>query len=461
MQAGTAAYLTLAAVVFFLFWAGARSRLLRLSIILTANLVFCSTYSVAYLLILPACATLDFLVGLGLARNSGPFPRRLLLSCSVALNVALLVGIRAYPERLLTSADGPDGLPTALALGVSFYALQSLTYTIDLYRKDGVAVSGVLRYFSAATFFPTLEAGPIARLTDVIGQFSAPPRLSREDGARALLSIGIGVAKKALVADFIAQSLVNRVFDTPRLYSGFEVLMAVYGYSLQIYYDFSGYTDIARGVGILLGIQLPANFNRPYAAANLTDFWRRWHMSFSSWLRDYLFFSLPGARTKLMPYVNLVITMVVAGLWHGLSATFALWGLSHGIGLAATRAWWAFRGRSAADTPAGRFVGIFFTYHFVCLTWILFRSGSLEIAVEVFQRILSLTFGWENLGLRFWLVLGVAGLALCIGETWRARARNFYVRSPFYVQAGLLTAVAIAVQMLNGASNTPFVYSQF
>src|SRR6185503_6099285 len=175
------------------------------------------------------------------------------------------------------------------------------------------------------------------RLTELVKQLEASPALSRVDGGRAFFLIGLGLLKKIFIADYLAENLVNRVFDTPNLYSGAEALLAVYGYSLQLYYDFSGYTDIARGAALLLGIRLPINFDRPYLSRNLTEFWRRWHISFSDWLRDYLYFSLPGARGKIMPYVNLVITMVVGGLWHGVTWTFAIWGLLHGMALAAVR----------------------------------------------------------------------------------------------------------------------------
>src|SRR5205085_2544786 len=178
-----------------------------------------------------------------------------------------------------------------------------------------------------------IQAGPINRLTDLAKHLAAPPALNRVDGGRAFFLIGMGVLKKALVADYLAENLVNRVFDTPKLYSGAEALIAVYAYSLQLYYDFSGYTDIARGAAILLGIRMPINFDRPYLATNITDFWRRWHISFSNWLRDYIYFWLPGVRGKVMPYVNLVITMLLGGLWHGLTWPFAIWGVLHGAAL--------------------------------------------------------------------------------------------------------------------------------
>src|SRR5688572_269169 len=171
-------------------------------------------------------------------------------------------------------------------LGLSFYTFQALTYTIDLYRRDAEGTHSLLTYLSAASFFPTLQAGPITRLADLAKQFSGRPALTPIEGGQAFFLIGMGLLKKALIADYLAENLVNRVFDTPNLYSGAEALIAVYAYSLQLYYDFSGYTDIARGAGLLLGIRLPLNFDRPYLSANLTEFWRRWHISFSNWLRD-------------------------------------------------------------------------------------------------------------------------------------------------------------------------------
>ena len=461
MQTGSATYLAFAAAVFVLYWAAGRGVMLRLAVVLLANLLFCAHYSLAYVAILPACASVNFLAGLGLAYAKDPLVRRCLLATSVLLNLGLLAGFRKLPEIVAASPAGIFFSPLILPLGVSFYALQSLTYTFDLYRKDGECEPGLLRYFSAATFFPTLQAGPITRLTDLIGQFSKQPCLAREDGARALLWIFTGLMKKA-IADYLAQNLVNRVFDTPKLYSGVEVLIAVYAYSLQIYYDFSGYTDIARGVALLLGIRLPANFNRPYLATSLPEFWRRWHMSFSSWLRDYLYFSLPGGRTKVMPYINLIITMLLAGLWHGVSACFVVWGLLHGAALAVTRLWWAWRGRArSAGSGFHSLIAAFFTYQFVCLTWIVFRSGTLDNALQIGQRIWSFTLGWENLPIPLCVVLSVSAAAMLVRDKWRAGLGDTYARCPYYVQAAMLAALVIGIQMLHGTANTPFVYSRF
>jgi len=448
MPSGSAPYFLLVAAVFFLYWAAASNRYTRLGIILIANYYFCARFGLFYLVLLPACSTLDFLIGLGLMRSSNQHLRRALVWTSVAANLTLLFSSRhtgwVFP------------------LGLSFYTFQSLTYTLDLYRRDGEATRSLLTYLSAVTFFPTLQAGPITRVSDLIRQFSENRRLDRVEGGRAFFLIALGLLKKALIADYLADALVNRVFDTPKLYSGAEVLIAVYAYSLQLYYDFSGYTDIARGVGQLLGINLPVNFNRPYSATNLTDFWRRWHISFSNWLRDYLYFALPGARTRVMPYLNLVITMLLGGLWHGLTWTFAIWGLLHGAALALTRLYMVRRGRVRQTAPTWkRVLATLGTYHFVCLTWIFFRAGSVTNALELLDRISSLSAGFENVAPLFAIALLAAAAALFVSKQWYSTLMERFAASPFYIHAAALLLVALALQSLGGRGSTPFVYSRF
>ena len=282
-------------------------------------------------------------------------------------------------------------LPWVLPLALSFYGFQSLTYTIDIYRRDAKPAESYLAYLASASFFPTTVAGPITRISTLLPQWSKREMLTAQDGGKALFLIGLGLVKKLLIADFLAESLVNRVFDLPKLYSGAEVLAGVYGYALQLYYDFSGYTDIAIGSALLLGITLPRNFNRPYAAQNISDFWRRWHISFSNWLRDYLYFSLPGLRSrwKIFAYLNLVITMVIGGLWHGASWTFVVWGAWHGIGLAAHRGWQALHGNPKLTLTRGaRFLCGLATFHFVLVGWIFFRASSLATARDILYQII-------------------------------------------------------------------------
>lgn len=462
VQSGSGIYYAFIAVVFFIYWASSGSRLLRLAVILFANYLFCARYGLFYVLLLPACSTIDFLVGLGLMRFERAGVRRLLVSVSVALNLGLLVGSRQMGLLLNGSGAAASGWDWVFPLGLSFYTFQSLTYTIDLYRRDGDGTTSFLSYLSAVSFFPTIQAGPITRVTELIKQFSARPLLNRVDGGRAFFLIGTGLLKKALIADYLAENLVNRVFDTPKLYSGAEALIAVYAYSLQLYYDFSGYTDIARGTALLLGIKLPVNFDRPYLAANLTDFWRRWHISFSNWLRDYLFFSLPGARSKIMPYVNLVITMLLGGLWHGIAWTFAIWGLLHGAALAVTRGWWAWRGRPKQPAnPVRHAVAVFCTYQFVCLTWVFFRAGSVTDAMAMLGRIASLSIGFENVTALFAMVLLLSAATLFAKKVWYAQAMESFAQCPFYVHAAAMFLVAVAIQYLGGRGGAPFVYSRF
>src|SRR5271170_1805211 len=307
----TAAYFSFLAAVFFTYWLAARYRLGALAVVLFANYFFYARWDLAYLAIIPAASTCDFFIGQALHRSTRPALRRLLVTLSIALNVGLIASVKYLPV-----------FPWVLPLALSFYGFQSLTYTIDIYRRDAEPAESYLAYLASASFFPTTVAGPITRLSTLWPQWSKRGMLSPQDGGKALFLIGLGLVKKLLIADYLAENLINRVFDLPKLYSGTEVLLGVYGYALQLYYDFSGYTDIAIGSALLLGIKLPINFNRPYAAQNIADFWRRWHITLSNWLRDYLYFSLPGKRVKWLTYFNLFLTMVIGGLWHGAGWTF-------------------------------------------------------------------------------------------------------------------------------------------
>jgi alginate O-acetyltransferase complex protein AlgI len=462
LQAGSGLYFIFLAIVFGLYWMASGSRLLRLAVLLSANYLFCARYGLFYVFLLPACSTLDYLVGLGLTRFRARAIRRILVTFSVCGNIGVLVVSRHMGAFLRTHGGSYSAWDWIFPLSVSFYALQSLTYTIDLYRRDGEASPSLLAYVTSASFFPTLQAGPITRLCDLARQVSQPPTLSRIEGGRALFLIGMGLIKKTLIADYLTQNLVNRVFDTPKLYSGAEALLAVYAYALSLYFDFSGYTDIARGSAQLLGIRLPINFDRPYLAANLPEFWRRWHISFSNWLRDYLYFSLPGKRTRFMPYLGLIITMVLGGLWHGATWTFAIWGLLHGGGLAITRLWQAGRGRRPKGSLGWRHaLLVLATFHFVCLTWVFFRAASVPDAMALLSRIASLSMGFENISPVLALALTATAASLFAAKSWYGRAMEAFAQCPFYVHAAALAAVVIAIELLGGRGSAPFVYSRF
>jgi alginate O-acetyltransferase complex protein AlgI len=457
-------YFIFLVAVFLLYWPVSRVRVLTLTVILFANYFFYAKWDMVYLALIPAVSTVDYLIGLGLQSSKNKFLRRLLVTLSILMNVGLLATLKYVPFfgqnwTAITGRPAPEWHWT-LPLSLSFYVFQALTYTIDLYRRDAKGTRSYLAHLAAVSFFPTTLAGPITRVSSLIDQFEKPKKLEASDGGRALFLIGMGLVKKLMIADFLGANLVNRVFDFPKLYSGAETLVAVYAYAIQIYYDFSGYTDIALGSALLLGIKLPPNFNAPYAAENIADFWRRWHITLSNWLRDYLYFSLPGKRSKVMPYLNLIITMVIGGLWHGASWNFVIWGALHGVGLAAVRLWQVYTGTAKA---AGfwRYVSIFATFHFVTFAWIFFRAPDLPTAFGILSRVGSLTASAANLSAPLALILTIGILAHFVPKKWYDLSLGLFARAPFYAQALVLAMLVIGLQYVAQTGATPFIYNRF
>jgi len=442
-------------VIFVLFWVTWRARAAAVLLICLANLFFSAKWGFIYLALIPAASFCDFLIGRLLAQTQSAVIRRLLVTASVAINIGLIIACRYVPFF--------TGRGWVLPLSLSFYAFQALTYTIDIYRRHTKPTNNYFAYFASVSFFPTLLAGPITRVADLLPQW--PKRkeiLSAEEGSRALFLIGMGLMKKFLIADYLATNLINRVFDLPALYSGGDVLIAVYGYAFQLYYDFSGYTDIAIGSALLLGIKLPPNFNVPYRAENIADFWRRWHISLSNWLRDYLFFSLPGKRTKWAPYVNLVITMAIGGLWHGANWTFLIWGLLHGFGLASFRGWQAVRGKQKPSTQwwATGF-RILLTFHFVLFAWIFFRAASVNTAGLILKQIGTFPYAFDNTSRPFLMILAIAALAHFIPKSWYEGSLRGFTRAPAVLQAAALCLLLIAIQYVGATGAAPFIYTKF
>lgn len=455
--------------IFLLYWPVARFRALSLAVVLFANYFFYAKWDLVYLFLIPAASTVDFFVGLGLGTFKYKTDRKVLLFISLMTNLGLLATLKYTPFLLenvavLTGDPAPEWDWT-FPLGISFYCFQSLTYTIDLYRRDAKATRSYLAYLCSVSFFPTILAGPITRVATLLPQLEKTPRtLTAEDGGRAVYLIGLGLMKKLLVADYLGGNLVNRVFDFPALYTGAEVLIGVYAYAFQLYFDFSGYTDVAIGSALLLGIKLPANFKMPYAAENIADFWRRWHITLSNWLRDYLFFSLPGHRSKIKAavYVNLVVTMVLGGLWHGPAWTFVVWGLLHGFGLAAHRLWKAWRSDEEPSTEWwARGVRTVLTFHFVAFAWIFFRASSIENALGVIERIASLSFSLANVSGSLAVVLAIGAAGHFTPAPAEDRARNLFVQSPFFVQATAMALLLLAIHYVAATGAAPFIYTKF
>jgi D-alanyl-lipoteichoic acid acyltransferase DltB (MBOAT superfamily) len=466
MLLSSSTYFVFLVAIFVLYWPVARSRALALAALLFANYFFYAKWDLFYLALIPIASAADFLIALALERTSSKSFRRLLVSASVTVNLGILASFKYMPFFLQNWA-ALAGKPApawhwVFPLGISFYVFQSLSYTIDVYRRDAKPSHSLVAYLTAVSFFPTTLAGPITRPAELLPQLEDRRRKpSGAEGGQALFLIGLGLIKKLLIADYLGDSLVNRVFDYPRLYSGFEVLTAVYGYGLQLYYDFSGYTDIAIGSALLLGLRLPGNFNMPYASVNIADFWRRWHITLSNWLRDYLYFSLPGlrARTKTYTYLNLILTMLLGGLWHGANWTFVMWGALHGVGLAASRAAQVLRAGAPPRLP--HWLRVLLTVHFVCFAWVFFRATSLDNAFQVLARIASLTFSAANISQPVAIVMLIAAMAHFVPRPWFDRSRDFFAASPFYAQAAALVLLAIAIQYVAATGAAPFLYTRF
>jgi alginate O-acetyltransferase complex protein AlgI len=468
MLLSTPAYFTFLVIIFFCYGIVKRFRFGGPAVIIFANYFFYARWDLIYLALIPAASTCDFFIGRALGREQSHIRRRFLVTLSVLLNIGLIASVKYMPFLLETyahfSSTPAKTWPWILPLGLSFYAFQSLTYTIDIYRRDAQPTSNYLAYIASASFFPTTLAGPITRLSTLLPQWFKSEPLSAADGGKAFFLIGLGLIKKFLIADYLAENLVNRVFDLPKLYSGTEVLMGVYGYAFQLYYDFSGYTDIAIGSALLLAIKLPPNFNRPYAARNIADFWRRWHISFSNWLRDYFYFSLPGLRSrwKVFTYLNLVLTMTIGGLWHGASWTFVIWGVWHGAGLAAQRWWQVFRGnRKPSAHPMAKLLRALITFHFVLIGWIFFRAASVAGAREILGQIFSGTITFDNVPGGFLLVLIVAACSHYLPNNWYERSLHLYSAAPYYVQAAAMALLVIAIQYVAATGSVPFIYNKF
>lgn len=334
----------------------------------------------------------DFFLARRMNVTASAVQRKLLVFFSLLINLGLLCYFKYsnFFGTILADITGGSFSPidVFLPVGISFFTFQSLSYTIDVYRKQIEPLNHLMDYAFYVSFFPQLVAGPIVRARDFIPQIRKPLMVTSEMFGRGVFLILCGLFKKSVISDYISVNFVERVFDAPSLYSGVENLVAVYGYALQIYCDFSGYSDMAIGIALLLGFHFNLNFDSPYKSLSITEFWRRWHISFSSWLKDYLYISLGGNRKgKLRQYVNLIVTMFLGDLWHGASWNFVLWGVLHGLVLAVHKIWLELLAVSRLGIKIPNFVGAFFTFHFVCFCWIFFRNTSFENSLNMIRQI--------------------------------------------------------------------------
>ncbi|MDR0414074.1 MAG: MBOAT family protein [Prevotellaceae bacterium] len=459
--------------------------------LLLFSLFFYYKSSGIYFLLLLFSTTLDFHLAKVIYRSHRALVRKLLVALSVVVNLGLLayfkyayfltsvvndflgeeafrvVNIFSEAFNMFTGDEKFDVDNLILPIGISFYTFQILSYTVDVYRRKVAPVSNIIDFGFYVSFFPSLVAGPIVRAAEFIPQIYREYSVTRREAWLAVFLILNGLVKKVAISDYISLNFVDRVFDTPSLYSGFELLMGVYGYTIQIYCDFSGYTDIAIGLALLLGFRLPPNFNSPYRSSSLREFWRRWHISLSSWLRDYLYISLGGNRKgRIRTYLNLMLTMLLGGLWHGASYKFLAWGGLHGLALAAGRFVEERRAKSKRRWRLPTFVSVLLTFHFVCLTWIFFRAADMTLALDIIHRIGAEFYlsAIPDIVVGYSLIFGLMLAAYAIHflpERVKVWYREAFIALPGVVKILVVLLVVFFVYQASSSEMQPFIYFQF
>jgi alginate O-acetyltransferase complex protein AlgI len=445
--------------------------------LLLASYVFYGWWDWRFCILLFSSTTVDFLAGRRIHATENFKQRKSWLLFSIVVNLGIL-GFFKYFNFFLESAASVLGaigfdphmpvLKVILPIGISFYTFRTLTYTIDIYRKKISPTENFVDYALFVSFFPQILAGPIERASNLLPQISSPRRITRAKVMAGLNLILLGYFKKVAIADALAP-MVGKIFDAPEAMSSGQLWTGVYAYTLQIYGDFSGYTDIARGVACILGFESMVNFNAPYFSRNITEFWRRWHISLSTWFRDYLYVPLGGSRYSLTrTNANLIITMLLCGIWHGSAWTFVLWGVMHGLCLMGHRMF--LRGdKVSMSWPqsfsglAASFLNVFLTFHFVTLSWVLFRSSSLENARLYYEGLLRI----QNLTSISSPVIfaGVLLFALDMVQKWTRTDTWLTDREDLkgarYAVVLLLLVSILAASIANSYTVTPFIYYQF
>jgi D-alanyl-lipoteichoic acid acyltransferase DltB (MBOAT superfamily) len=439
--------------------------------IVVASYVFYAAWDWRFVFLLAGCTLWNQVLAVRIWSATDPSRQRALLALAVAGDVALL-GYFKYYGFFVESTDGLAGLvgldvplelrSVVLPVGISFFTFMAISYVVDAYRGDFRPTS--LETFAVyLSFFPHLVAGPIVRPGELIPQLDTPRSPRRLDTSRAFYLIATGLFKKVVIANTLAGGIVDDVFGAPGEHSSLELLIGVYAYAVQIYADFSGYTDIAIGIALLLGFTFPQNFDSPYTATSIQDFWRRWHMTLSRWLRDYVYVPLGGSRGGgLLTYRNLMLTMLIGGLWHGAAWTFVAWGGLHGAALVAGR--WR-RSRPGYREPTGMrrvWLARLVTFHLVCLGWIFFRAQSFgdawDILVGLFTR-------WGDpsplvtTGVLLAIAVGIGSQYLPRRVPRLVMAR--FSRLPVPAQAAVLACSLVLVSALGPEGVAPFIYFQF
>lgn len=502
---------------------------LRLLYVVIFSLFFYYKSSGIFFLLLVGTSIIDYYMARLISREERGKLKKFYLAISIISNLGIL-GYFKYTNFFIQSVNDLSGSDfhlkaIILPVGISFFTFQSISYIIEVYRKEVKLAETFLDYIFYISFFPQLVAGPIVKAKEFIPQIYGKIKLTKAEINEALLLIIGGLIKKAVISDYISINFVDRVFDNPNAYTGFENLMATYGYSIQIYCDFSGYSDMAIGLALLMGYRLPINFDVPYQSTSITEFWRRWHISLSTWLRDFLYISVGGNRRgsfagyifpilffagalvwgismwqqspiplyiavggivvflatillaknskkSLYTNFNLMTTMLLGGLWHGASLRFIVWGALHGLALAFHKLVLRIfpnkkENANSWSRKIWKPIAILITFHFVSFCWIFFRARDFATALNVINQIGQLSWQWE----KWWILIQAyqnAFLLILIGFVWHYIPKNWmnylhigYHKLPLVGKALIMGFVFWIVYATASSDTQPFIYFQF
>jgi D-alanyl-lipoteichoic acid acyltransferase DltB (MBOAT superfamily) len=442
----------------------------RLYFLLVASYFFYGYWRWDYTGLLLLSTLIDYFVALAMGRTGNPGKRKILLTISMVSNLGLL-GVFKYYNFFVSSVSswfGQSAIPldVLLPVGISFYTFQSMSYTIDVYRGVLEPRKSFVDFALFVSFFPQLVAGPIVRAVDFLPQLYRKPPFNKVQFRSGLHLILRGFIEKVIIADNLAP-VVERVYANPANFTMGDLWVATYCFAFQIFCDFAGYTDIARGCAKLLGYEFLENFHRPYLAMNISDFWRRWHISLSTWLRDYLYISLGGSRKgKWKTYRNLFLTMLLGGIWHGANWTFLWWGIFHGVLLIIYHLFNEWRkSNDREQSPqrrrlsiASKMVSIFLTFHAVCAGWVLFRASDIDSAKHMLKRMFIEMDFTTQFAPYLWLC-SLLYAAMAIDEY--LKPGQYFERSPLAVRTLILAAALIALAVFVPTEQVAFLYFQF
>lgn len=460
--------------IFLGFWSLPFGWTTRRLVLLAASYVFYASWSPPFVVLLWLSTVVDYLAARWISREERPGPRRAALILSLSANLGMLGFFKygAFLENNFEALTGLLGLTyraprwnIILPLGISFYTFQTLSYTLDVYQRRIAPSRSFLNFALFVTFFPHLVAGPIMRPKDLLSQFARPKRASPNMMIWGLALMTLGLFEKVVLADAFLSGPADEVFKAPTALPSLDAWTGVLAFAGQIFFDFSGYTTTAIGTALCLGFSLPQNFNAPYAAVGFSDFWRRWHISLSTWLRDYLYISLGGNRKgRLRTYANLMLTMLLGGLWHGASWTFVVWGGLHGLYLAGERVLTeAFGRRGVFETPPFKLAAATLTFVLVCVAWVFFRAADFQTAARLLISMAAPPPTAKPLLYLNDIIPVAAIVAFMLTAQWRLRAiplETVVARTPVPVLAVCWSLMAFLILASQGSENA-FIYFQF